>query len=685
MKEILILLFLANTLAFPDWLITKVNVQSKLRVLPNGNLELTNGLVSRQFSTRPGFATVDFVSYEKKSSLIRAIQPEAIVIINGINYKIGGFQANMTRAYLNRTLLENISKPDPNAFVYVSHETKPIQPKFPYKPQRGAPGSTEWPPKGLHFLVHFKPPANLNLNVKITVNYELYDNVPIIAKWLTIKSQSKEHLKIGIHSVEVLSLNWQWAQQGYDWLQVVPDQPRGTKINWSHEENPDLGSFQPLLQCGYDKNFTLDLVNRQVFETYRVQEILVGSADPERVGLSLKRLKRLLAPQSQENPVYFHMTNGSSIAFRGVVDQLAEVGFEMIFYSFGSGFDLEQNNLTQLAADIAYANSKGLEVGGYDLIAWTRRTEDKWMAITNETFGACMASGWYDYLLDKVKRIRNVANLTAIETDGPYPGYTCHSTLHKYHQNDQDSTFQQSRLQAQFYIELHALGMYINQPDEYFFFGANKAAMGYNEGQFSLPRWTDLSISRQGMFDDTFRKIPTEGWMFLPLLNYEGGGPAAWFEPLKDHLIEFDFALAQYFGAGVQACYRGDRIFDTLETKAIVKYWVDFYKMYRNVLSGDLIHIRRADMQSIDGFLHVYPFLELSEVVRGLAFFFNPTNELIEDQVNVPLYYTGLNATVKVIREGNVDTAKDYELRRDYSIDLDLIIGAKSYTWILFQ
>ena len=67
-----------------------------------------------------------------------------------------------------------------------------------------------------------------------------------------------------------------------------------------------------------------------------------------------------------------------------------------------------------------------------------------------------------------------------------------------------------SRLQAQFYIELHALGMYINQPDDYFFFGANKAAMGYNEGQFSLPRWIDLSISRQGMFDDTFRRIPTE-------------------------------------------------------------------------------------------------------------------------------------------------------------------------------
>ena len=84
---------------------------------------------------------------------------------------------------------------------------------------------------------------------------------------------------------------------------------------------------------------------------------------------------------------------------------------------------------------------------------------------------------------------RYEANLTAIETDGPYPGYSCNSLNHAYHENGLDSTYHQSRLQAQFYIDLHSMGMYINQPDDYFYFGANKAAMGYNEGQFSLPRW----------------------------------------------------------------------------------------------------------------------------------------------------------------------------------------------------
>ncbi len=44
-------------------------------------------------------------------------------------------------------------------------------------------------------------------------------------------------------------------------------------------------------------------------------------------------------------------------------------------------------------------------------------------------------------------------------------------------------------------------------------------------------------------------------------------------------LQEYEWALAQYFGAGVAACYRGTRIYDTDRTKRVVKKWVDFYKV----------------------------------------------------------------------------------------------------------
>jgi len=50
------------------------------------------------------------------------------------------------------------------------------------------------------------------------------------------------------------------------------------------------------------------------------------------------------------------------------------------------------------------------------------------------------------------------------------------------------------------------------------------------------------------MFDDTYIRIPTMGWMFVPLVVYHGGGDDAKFEPLVAHQIEYEWALAQYLG-----------------------------------------------------------------------------------------------------------------------------------------
>ena len=94
------------------------------------------------------------------------------------------------------------------------------------------------------------------------------------------------------------------------------------------------------------------------------------------------------------------------------------------------------------------------------------------------------------------------------------------------------------------------------------------------------------------MYDNTYHFIPTQGWMFLPLVVYHGGkefkdrikliirasaaphltvlsnqilcmykigGAEAMFEPLSDNYDEYEWGLAQYFGYGVQACYRGFR------------------------------------------------------------------------------------------------------------------------------
>ena len=87
-----------------------------------------------------------------------------------------------------------------------------------------------WPPNGINLKLYFKAPKAV-----VIVNYELFDNVPFLSKWVTVQAKKKLNFRIDV--VEQLSLNWQWSQQGYDWLQIVPEQPRGTNIQWITEVN----------------------------------------------------------------------------------------------------------------------------------------------------------------------------------------------------------------------------------------------------------------------------------------------------------------------------------------------------------------------------------------------------------------------------------------------------------------
>ena len=101
-------------------------------------------------------------------------------------------------------------------------------------------------------------------------------------------------------------------------------------------------------------------------------------------------------------------------------------------------------------------------------------------------------------------------------------------------------------------------------PDWYIMNGSSKTAMGYKEGNWGLPRAEQEIIERQNIYDSTWEKTSSMGWMFVPLTSYNGG-PASTIEPLKDHLPHYEARLADLFGAGVQACYRGPRIYDTEE------------------------------------------------------------------------------------------------------------------------
>jgi hypothetical protein len=169
------------------------------------------------------------------------------------------------------------------------------------------------------------------------------------------------------------------------------------------------------------------------------------------------------------------------------------------------------------------------------------------------------------------------------------------------------------------------------------------------------------------------------GWGFVPLTAYHGGGEEAVLEPLSEHLEDYKQLMMQYYGAGVQACYRGPRLFDTEETKTVVVSVIDWYKKYRDILNADIIRLRRADGRDWDGWMHVDP----KGKEKALVMLFNPTNQPMSKDLVIPLYYTGLSDAAKISVEGK--NQKSFSLNQKQDVTLKVEIPADSYTWLVVE
>ena len=255
----------------------------------------------------------------------------------------------------------------------------------------------------------------------------------------------------------------------------------------------------------------------------------------------------------------------------------------------------------------------------------------------------------------------------------------CVEAQHKHHRGYLDSQWKQWEVIRDFYRWCREQGIYLNVPDWYFLNGSNKTPMGYVETNWSLPRAYQEIIERQNIYDGTWQKTPTMGFMFVPLTQYHGGGEAATIEPLCEHLEHYQIRLQNLFGAGVQACFRGPRLYDTEDTRKMVSHWVAFYKKYRRILDSDIVHLRRPDGRDWDGILHVNPDIQQ----KGFLAVYNPLLTDIERTIRVPLYYTGLHDKVRVKEQDG--KARTYTVDRDYSISLKIRIPAKGFNWYIFE
>ena len=386
-----------------------------------------------------------------------------------------------------------------------------------------------------------------------------------------------------------------------------------------------------------------------------------------------------------------HLTSTKPEDVRTAIDQCAETGYEMIILSFGSGLDMEDEspeNIARFKEYVELSHSKGIEIGGYSLLAsrWISDDVDIINPSTGKrggmTFGSspCLSSEWGHEYFRKIRSFFEKTGMDVFEHDGSYSGDPCASTTHAFHKGLEDSQWTQRGMLEDTYKWMRATGIYMNVPDMgTMLIGSSKCGVGYREVNWSLPRDRQIILGRQNIFDGTWKRNPGDGWTFTPLVQYHGGGAAATLEPLDEHLDAYNAHMIQNYGSGVQSCYRGFRLYDTDRTKEAVKEIIAWYKEHRDILNSDIIHLRRPDGRDWDGIMHVNPSLE----EKGFVMLYNPTGEEITRTISLPLYYTGLTRMAKISERGG--KARSVRLDREYNAEVKVTIPADGYTWLVIK
>ena len=311
------------------------------------------------------------------ASEIRSVRPEAVVEIDGRRFDVGGLVGQPVHNYLLPEWVEGL-RADPLAFRLVRHETGTTRERFPWKKHpEWLSRDLPWPPPGVSLTLEFQPPEGAGVEAAVLVHYELYDGIPLLSKWIEVRNRGRAPLRLNRFVGEILAtvetnsfvgvrdpaeftadprslhvetdysfgdgMTARVAAAGVHWK---PDPLYATQVNYARqtpcllETHPEIGPDQVIAAGG-------------TFESFRTFVLLHDSTERERRGLALRRMYRTLAPWSQENPILMHVRSADPAAVRLAVDQAADVGFELVILTFGSGFDIENEDPSYLAQESA--------------------------------------------------------------------------------------------------------------------------------------------------------------------------------------------------------------------------------------------------------------------------------------------------------------------------------------------
>lgn len=604
-----------------DWVVHPVKEPSVITHTA-GIVRLENGLIRREIETQ-GCKTVSFLNVQTETELIT--KPHS------------GFQ-----------LLAGGQLYDADDFVFSALRLVPCEERVPFRRAATMTYTGPYPPPGKAVELCY---TGKELPLSLTVRYEMYDGMPVLMKRITAKNLSKEAIIIDNIAVDVMCVT-----QNRDMLFIDSDYDSTTQFlglelakyakNYARYRY-DILEVAPL----YRMNVTL--APGEEAASICAYELLFTAAYYEHRLIEVKEMYRRIAPWCTDQVLFFHLIANSSRAIRKAVDQCAEVGLEMVIQSFGSGVNMESDSaryLRRIKKAYDYGHKKGIRMGAYTL-AYVKNYRpvkgDEALNHDGSHICRCLATDWSRQYMRNVLRFIDQTGADAVEIDGPYGMLLCAGGKTHCHEDFTDSQYHQWKgAVVDWYRELKQRGIYINAPDWHFLNGSNRCGVGYEEIAFSEKRLEQLITSRIYYYKGTFDKNPSQGWGFLPLNVYHGGGKEAMFFPTDKNAFAFDWALAQITASGVWPTIRGKRVYDSQTGKKIFQKWVAIFQKYRQVLNGITVHFMppRIDPEKpdrttcIDAIMNQLPY----GPVRGFVMFFNQTDSDRTEDITLPVYYTGL-------------------------------------------
>lgn len=387
---------LAQTV-YKDYLIYPVSQKASVNV-EGKDLILNNGLVKRVFRLSPNVACTDYTNLINGQQLLRSVEPEARIIIDGKQYEVGGLRGQKEKAYLLPEWVDKmlIGQED---FIYSTYTVSDLTPFINWKCTTWAMNKKQ--ATGKRVIFEYISPLKSLSGIIVKVMYELYDGIPLIVKSVGVENRSTSTFKLNRVVNEVLGLVEEesavvgspeemkkqhgiYVETNYAFNNAmrydISDQTTHWKTDSTYTSQVNYNFQTPcLLEVYPEKAPGIDLNPGEQFSSVRTHELLMDSYDRQRRGLAIKKMYSTIAPWTTQNPIFMHLVSKTDEQVRTAIDQCVATGYEAVILSFGSHLNMEDNsegNISRWKILADYAHQKNILLGGYSLFS-SRRISDE--------------------------------------------------------------------------------------------------------------------------------------------------------------------------------------------------------------------------------------------------------------------------------------------------------------------